>query len=116
MGRTPHGERHYAAKVTDAIVAEIRRLAATNALSHDEIADRFGIARGTMTKIAGGGRWKHLPFTPRTWPTKLDRTAVIEIRRLAAALMPQRQIAARFGVCQRTVAQVIHRRTWAHVI
>lgn len=45
----------------------------------------------------------------------LDETAVREIRRLATCGTSQRAIAAKFGVKQAAVWNVIHRRTWAHV-
>ncbi|WP_082501174.1 HNH endonuclease [Methylobacterium sp. Leaf88] len=47
------GETHYAAKLSDAAVAEIRRLGGTG-LFHREIAVRFGVRRQHITKIVNG--------------------------------------------------------------
>lgn len=46
---------------------------------------------------------------------KLNRRAVEDIRFLAAIGWKQRDLAKEFGVTQRAIWQVIHRKTWAHV-
>jgi hypothetical protein len=40
---------------------------------------------------------------------------IVEIRGLLAAGVPQREIAARFGICQPTVADINTRKIWGHV-
>lgn len=47
---------------------------------------------------------------------KLDEAKVLEIRSLCAAKsLTQSEIAARFGVTQRTVSEIHLRKTWKHV-
>ena len=46
---------------------------------------------------------------------KLTAATVLEIRRLAAAGVMQKDIAARFGVSASAIWHVIRRNTWAHV-
>ncbi len=50
------GTTHYAARLDDDRVRQIRQAAAGGEL-HREIAARFGIARQTVTKIVGGKAW-----------------------------------------------------------
>jgi hypothetical protein len=45
----------------------------------------------------------------------LTEIKVEEIRRLAAAGMPQDQLAGRYGVARRTIRSVVGRYTWKHV-
>jgi hypothetical protein len=46
---------------------------------------------------------------------RLTEDDVLEIRRLAAVRTPQKVIAARYGVSQRTVSDIALRRRWRHV-
>lgn len=57
--RTPRGEGHASAKVTDAIVREIRE-AAANGESGTSIARRFGIHYSTVYRIIRGETWHHV--------------------------------------------------------
>lgn len=57
------GERNPAARLTEAQVAEIKRLLARGA-GHRFLAERFGVSRTTIGAIARGERWQHVP-----WPT-----------------------------------------------
>jgi hypothetical protein len=57
--RVPIGERHPNAKVTDAIVRQIRALS-RRGFSQLAIADATGINRGTVGCIARGERWAHV--------------------------------------------------------
>lgn len=55
-GTHDRGERSASAKLTDADVAEIRRLAAT-AMTHVLIAERFPVDRRHIGRILNGSRW-----------------------------------------------------------
>lgn len=67
----------------------------------DNVADMVGKGRSRK-----GG--KH-------WNAKLTRGDVVEIRRLAARGMMQKDIAERFGVSGTTVHKIVHRKRWGHV-
>ena len=60
--RYPHGQRHWAAKLTPTLVLEIIRLyqrgSATNGLGR--IAQRFGVSKPTIQRIVTGKTWTHL--------------------------------------------------------
>lgn len=64
----------------------------------------------------------HVPFDRRqrgeARPTsKLTDNDVREIRRLRATEgLTQRELAARFGVCQRTITLILSGRAWTHVV
>ena len=53
-GRNPSGERHGMAKLSDAEVAEMRRVRVEEGLLHRELAERFGVCKGTVEKILSG--------------------------------------------------------------
>ena len=47
--------------------------------------------------------------------SKLKEGQVIQIRRLAGAGIPSRELAARFGVSPRHVGSIVNRRCWRHL-
>jgi hypothetical protein len=54
------GEKARAAKLSNGDVYEIRSLSVSG-LSHDEIAQRFPVCKGTVRHIVKRYTWKHLP-------------------------------------------------------
>ena len=61
--RTPRGEKSGRAKLTEALVAEIRQ-AAKNGESGASIARRHGIDKSTACRIIRGDQWKHSLHPP----------------------------------------------------
>lgn len=55
-----HGEKHYRTTLTESDVYEIRRLAASKTMTHQEIAEQFEICRAAVGSIASRKNWKHL--------------------------------------------------------
>lgn len=55
-GHLPHGTDHWAAKLTPADVADIRRAVGTVTIS--ELARRYGVARATVRAVRDGQTWK----------------------------------------------------------
>ncbi|MFI6637158.1 HNH endonuclease [Nonomuraea fuscirosea] len=55
--RQQHGERHYAAKLTEDEVRRIREMVA-GGWSHRAVAEQFGVARSTVSNIMTGHRWR----------------------------------------------------------
>lgn len=51
------GEHHYAAKLTESDVRQIRQLLSSG-LYHKDIANQFGVNRQQITKIANGQAWR----------------------------------------------------------
>ena len=62
-GRSAKGERHSLAILTEAEVAEIRRLRTTGLIMR-EIAAKFGVCRGTVSDILLGKNWTNGPSFP----------------------------------------------------
>lgn len=63
--RMPRGEKHASAKLTDAQVQEIRRLAEETSLSQREIAARFGVTPSNISYIVNGkSRLGGVPSAP----------------------------------------------------
>lgn len=56
-GRTSKGEAHYAAKLTDEQVSQIRSLR-DSGLRHREIAERFGVSRPYVSDLLRGRKRK----------------------------------------------------------
>lgn len=121
----PRGERHPAARTTDAVAAAVRGMAREGVRQAD-IAARFGVSRHTVKSISGGQSWRHLspPGGPpnaykrhgRHSPhARLDDDKVREIRRLASEGVAQRPLARRFGVSQQVVGRIVNRQSWKHV-
>jgi hypothetical protein len=54
------GEKHYASKITEEVVREIRRRAERGELQRS-IADSFGIDRTMVSKIVLRKNWRHIP-------------------------------------------------------
>jgi hypothetical protein len=60
MGTDNRGEKHHQHKLTEHSVESIRTLRKGGA-SLDSISWLFGVAPSTVSQIANGVRWKHLP-------------------------------------------------------
>lgn len=57
-GTRIRGERHYATKLTEADIWNIR--SQSERLTHDEIAQRFGVSRATIGRIVARQVWRHV--------------------------------------------------------
>lgn len=57
-----HGERHGSAKLTDATVAEARKLHSTGNYSYNELARQFKVTKNVMREAVQGKTWKHVPL------------------------------------------------------
>lgn len=55
--RLARGSRHGNAVLTEEAVLEIRRIRRTQGLSHRALAERFGVARPTITDVLSGRGW-----------------------------------------------------------
>jgi hypothetical protein len=56
---TPRGEKHYSAKLTDAVVLECKRRR-RNGESYYSMAREFGVTKSVMREAVLGITWKHL--------------------------------------------------------
>lgn len=108
-GRSTYGERNARAKLTDEQVAQIR-MAAEAGESNEAIAERFGIHKATVSRIAVGSRWgKATRKPPRKTPhrTVLSDRDVIAVRAMWEAGLKQREIAEKFGTSQTQISRIV---------
>lgn len=118
-GLVATGERHGAAKVKATDVERMREMWA-NGSTAITIGDSFGISASTAHRICTGRSWRCIPANPdnservakksRPRPAKLTPADAIEIRLACVSGESQRKLAARFGVCRRTIGRIL----WAH--
>jgi hypothetical protein len=59
-GTLPIGEKVWSAKLTASDVRKIRKLRRQRGLSHQRIADQFGVGRSQIQRICAGEKWKHV--------------------------------------------------------
>jgi predicted transcriptional regulator len=117
------GESHYAHKLTDADVIEMRRIFSTTKTMAKELAARFGVSEKTAKKAISGETWKHLPGATfdngrgeKHRFSKLTSLQVVEIRIIRATTGRSYQsIADQYGLGMRTVADILTGKTWNHL-
>ncbi len=59
---------------------------------------------------------ERIPRGERRWNAKLTAHDVAEIRRQASMGIPCRVLAAKYEVSKATVSQIVHRKSWCHVL
>lgn len=124
-GRAPRGTKVNLARLNDDQVADVlARLKTRESLA--SIAKSYGVGESTISAVAHGRTWLHVPaerivdgdFVRRGEEqalAKLTEEKVREARILHAAGETFTALAARYGVSRPAIANAITRRTWAHV-
>lgn len=119
-GRMAHGERQWNARVTPAIVREMRLLAGT--IGIEKMTERFRVSCNCVRSILTGQTWKHIEGgTPNYAKArsgrvqKLTPDAVRTIRRLHSEGISQEQIARTFQVRSQSINGIISGKYWTHV-
>lgn len=59
---TAKGSRHHGAKLTEAVVIEIRQKYATGRYKQSDLAAEYGLTPTPMSQLVRGVTWKHLPI------------------------------------------------------
>lgn len=124
-GPQPYGEMVKTSRLTEAQVVEIRALLAAGELQQ-VIADRYNVTQSLVSMINRGKIWRHmgdptahLPSGPlrgeQSKSARLTERDVIEIRRMLAEGVFQKEIASRFAVSQSTISLIRMGKVWAHV-
>lgn len=78
------GAEHGRARLTEALVAKIRETYTGAKGEQTEIARRFGVSKGTVSKIVCGKNWKHLGG-------RVAKTASVQAQRGATLSLEQRE-------------------------
>jgi len=107
------------------------RVAIAAGKTFNSLARQFGVQAATISDIAYGRTWKHVPgysevieVRPGAWTSRGERTGSAKLTETAVSLIRnlyiagdanQYQLAEQFGVSQTVVWKIIHRHTWKHV-
>lgn len=127
------GERSSFAKITEADVLEIRRMA-YEGVFNQEIADRFGLYLTHISLIITGRSWGHVDpegiirlkerrkvllsggrGRPRKGATRLVESDVREIRKLRTEGMGAKELCAKFKIKDGMLRCILNRKTWAYL-
>jgi len=128
-GRMQRGENTSRAKLNPTKVREIRtKYKANEFLSMETLGKEYGVTPGSIYNVIAYISWSHIdpegitdvPHKPivgeRTGKSKLTGEKVRQIRELHDNGIPQNDLAVRFKVIRQTIANVISRKTWKHII
>lgn len=125
-GTKVYGERVGSVQLTAANVLQIRKDYATKKFSQQELADRYGVERKTITFVVRGETWKHIggPITKMTPGSRgVDRKYLTEEiaqdikTRYAAGGISQADLAREHGIAQTTVSALVRNKIeqWQHL-
>ena len=125
------GKDHPNSKSTENDIIEIQKMLSSNdykngRITQTDIADKFGIAQQTVSKINNNKSWKHLKTDhkpvrvisvgEKNSKVTLTDKKVIKIRKLSnEGILTQKDIAKMFGVDQTTISNIKRGKTWKHV-
>ena len=105
------------AKLTEEDIPEIRQLM-VEGLSNQDIAERYCVARGTISKIRDGKTWKHVPCevdVPKTsveFKKKLSAEDIPDIRDLHRKGASLAEIGRIFNVHSGSISGIISGKSW----
>lgn len=129
-GGTARGERQGLSKLTEADIPQIRALL-RQGRTQREVAERFGVSDVTVSAVARGRTWSHVPDEndapayraglkgargENNGNARLTSQQVQEIRRFLADRVPQRAIASRYGVSQGLISKIKRGSSWTHYV
>jgi len=122
------------AKLTPALVKELRFLASTGIFHPTDLADYYQTHADHIRNIVYGRSWKHIEYrlTVKWAPTdnlqgarrpkgienahaKLTEDQVMTIRTRHAAGETMAALGKEFGVGYTNISQIVHRHTWKHI-
>lgn len=130
-GTMPYGTKMPNAILTEDVVVEIHRMAASQDISYADIAKRFGITEIRVSSLVRGRQWKHIaaqfankPARKQVFPNrkgqhhpraKLTDDIVRTARKLGAEGVPIPDISTRLGISYCSAWDIIRGRSWKHV-
>jgi DNA-binding CsgD family transcriptional regulator len=118
-GRQSRGSNHGMALLDESQVKEIVVLIRESRLSYRQIGLRYGVSLEVVFRIRNGESWTHITggkvFHRPRCAVKLESEDVSEIKRLLSQGLPQRAIADRFNVSDKTITNIKLGRQWKWV-
>lgn len=114
-------------KLTEEDVIEIRKLYASGEYKQEDLAEKYNVQRGHISRLVRGIEWVHVggPVCGKNEvyrgegrpSSKLTANQVREIRKLRRIEnLSYRKIGARFGVTGKTIEDIVKGRKWKHVV
>jgi len=91
-------------------------------LTHQRIADWFGVSKSTITALLTGRNWKYADgptekgIRKRRWNTKLDAEKVRAIRQRRASGEKLKSLSADFGINQSGISKICSGEKWGHIV
>lgn len=120
------GENHGCAILTEKQVLEMRQLYDETEMTHQQIANLFGVDRRSASEVISSVSWKHLPPSKnksRKMPLGKDHHNSLineETARKVKCLLLQgqkpKQISEELGISRDIVYDIKRQKTWKHVI
>lgn len=111
------GEDNVGAKLTDAMVAEIRRRVAAGE-ARSALAREYRLSRTSVIDVVYGARWGHVPGALE-WRgnknAKLTDAQALEIRRRAAAGEQRSALAREYRVGRSTIIAIVYGHSFRHL-
>jgi hypothetical protein len=116
--RTPEGEKHYKAILTEEQVKVILG----DPRTHSRIADDYNVSRTTISSIKARHSWHALGpekgvkakrISPRRGVS--DKVTPDMVREILASTERGIDLAGRFDITPQMVSNIRHRRMWAHI-
>jgi transposase len=121
-GKNLNGEKNHLAKLTEDDVRAIRRDYKSGGVTHQDLADRYGISKHLVYLVIKRKMWRHIECSPaedltrKNCAAKLDAEKVKAIRdEFAAGGVSKREIALRYGVSDALIGCIVRRKFWRHV-
>ena len=112
-GTWVHAEKVGSAKLTNAQVIELRRLAASGVLRR-ELAQRYGIGRHAVREIIIGRAWRAiLPGSPPGESIHRERLTAEQVDAIRQSRLRSGALAAQYGVNRRTIQRIRYGNAWA---
>jgi DNA-binding XRE family transcriptional regulator len=118
-GHTVRGERHYRAKLSDEEVVHLRRVWNTGQYNQGQLAEMFGIDNTTVAKIVTNKLRYDPDYTNRidarsfAMQASTDCDVVRRLRIAAPSTRAERnEWATNLGISERTIRDILSRRTW----
>jgi hypothetical protein len=114
-GLAPRGESSYLAKVTEADVLAIR-ISAAKGESLKDLAEIYGLDRGTISAMLLGNTWKHVggPLKDRVVVIKLTPADIPKIRQMFVEGKTNTEIGLVFNVARGNIQQIRSGNNWSN--
>jgi hypothetical protein len=122
--RVARGERVNHAQLTTQDIVHIRQ--ARHSVTQDELAQKYGVHKATISKVQLGKTWQHVPGHVAPAPisnqgeqhgnAKLSEDEVLAIRKAYTGKRgDMTRLGNLYGVKTHTIRQIVLRITWTHI-